>query len=535
MRLSKRWKIVLGSVASAFLVYCLIFAIGLVWASRHGRELIMRRIQKQFHGEVQLDSIDIKVYPSVQVTGTNVVVRFDGREDLPPLISIKSFTAQASWIELMRLPRHISHVTLVGLQITIPAGLRENDDARTRFKISVGRLHGVMMNDVHADDATLTILPKQAGKEPQVYDIANVEAHSTSSDGRIAFQATLRIPVPPGNIVSSGSFGPWEGDAPGLTPVSGSFTYKDADLSHFKGIAGILSAEGSYGGVIENIAVDGTTDTPDFSVASGGHPVHLTTTFHAVVDGANGDTTLYPVDAHFRNTTLHTTGTVAGVPGQKGKAVSLRVSTSGARIEDLLLLAVKDEPAMTGDVRLNTAFYLPPGSKSDVLNRLFLDGAFNVDKLIFTNHGIEKKVDTLSMRSRGETGDVPHDENVASEMQGRFRLQDGVITFSDLNFRVPGAQVNLAGTFGLENQALDLHGTFDMDVALSQTTTGVKSFLLRAVNPFFAKPGGGTRIAFKIGGTAKFPVYGLDRRHKTSDTTHNQSSSKNNTSVARSN
>ena len=75
------------------------------------------------------------------------------------------------------------------------------------------------------------------------------------------------------------------------------------------------------------------------------------------------------------------------------------------------------------------------------------------------------------------------------------------------------------GTFALANQALDLHGTFDMDARLSQTTTGVKSFLLRAVNPFFAKPGGGTRIPFKIGGTAKFPIYSLDRHRKNDDKT----------------
>jgi hypothetical protein len=146
---------------------------------------------------------------------------------------------------------------------------------------------------------------------------------------------------------------------------------------------------------------------------------------------------------------------------------------------------------------------------------------------VFTNHGIEQKVDKLSMRSQGNTGDVPQDENVATEMKGRFRLQDGMIAFADLNFRVPGANVNVIGTFALANQALDLHGTFDMDARLSQTTTGVKSFLLRAADPFFAKPGGGTRIRFKIGGTAKFPIYGLDRHSKNDDKTQttNKSSS----------
>ncbi|MGB6432360.1 MAG: AsmA-like C-terminal region-containing protein [Candidatus Acidiferrales bacterium] len=533
MKLSKPLTIVLGILGGVLLAYCVIFAISLEWASRHGREFVMQQIQKRFHGEVQLDSINIKVYPSVQVTGTGVVVLFKGREDLPPLISIKSFTAQANWLELMRLPRHISHVTLVGLQITVPAGIHRIGEDSARPRISLGHLHGVFLDDIEANDATLSILPKQAGKEPQVYDIASLHAHTTSADGEVAFEATLRIPVPPGDVLTRGSFGPWDVDAPGLTPVSGSFTYDNADLGHFKGISGILSAKGSYDGELEQIAVDGATDTPDFSVDSGGHPVHLTTTFHAVVDGVNGDTALDPVDAHFRHTTLHTTGIIAGTPGQRGKAVRLQVSTAGARVEDLLLLAVKDEPAMTGDVQLHTAFLLPARSKDEVLNRLFLDGAFSVDKVVFTNHGIEQKVDKLSMRSSGDTGAVPEGEDVATEMQGQFRLEDGVISFSDLNFRVPGANVNVAGTFGLDNQALDLHGTFDMQAKLSQTTTGVKSFLLRAVNPFFAKPGGGSRIPFKIGGTAKDPVYALDRHYKNGD--NSQTPTKSSSAEARGN
>lgn len=535
MKLSKRWKIVLGILGGGFLAFCLVSVIGIEWASRHVRELVMKSLQKQFNGQVQLDSIEIKTFPFIQVSGTGVVLHFEGREDLPPLISIKSFTAKANWLGLLRLPRHISQLTLVGLEITIPTGQPGDAGERARIKRSMGRFHAILMDDVHAENATLTILPKQAGKQPQVYDIASLEARSASDDGRMAFHATLRMPIPPGDILSSGTFGPWHPDAPGLTPVSGSFTYKNADLGHFNGIAGRLSAEGRYDGVIEKIAIDGTTDTPDFSVDSGGHPVDLTTTFSAIVDGANGDTTLQPVDAHFRHTTLRTTGTIAGTPGQKGKAVSLDVSATDARMEDILLLVVKDEPAMAGNVRMNAAFILPTGSKNDVLNRLFLHGSFNVNKVVFTNHGVEKKVDTLSRRSRGQTGDVQEDDNVALEMQGRFQLQNGVITFSDLGFRVPGARIHLVGTFGLAHQDLNLHGTLEMQASLSETTTGAKSFFLRAVNPLFSKPGGGTRIFFKIGGTAKDPIYGLNLHHKTLVKNLNQGPNKNSTVDARGN
>ena len=165
---------------------------------------------------------------------------------------------------------------------------------------------------------------------------------------------------------------------------------------------------------------------------------------------------------------------------------------------------------------------------------MILRGTFSVDKVVFTDHAVEKKVNTLSMRSQGNTGDVP-DDNAASEMQGTFQIQNGVMTFSELKFNVPGAQVRMTGTFGLEHQDFDMRGTLDMDASLSQTTTGVKSFLLRAVNPLFAKPGGGTRIFFRLGGTEKVPIYTLDIRHKTLEKTQNQNSGKNNTADARSN
>jgi len=534
MTLSKRWKIALGILGGVVVAASLAFVFGARWASRNARELVMKSLREQFHGDVQLDSIEMKMFPTVQIAGAGVAIYLPGRDDLPPVISIKSFTAQAGWLGLLRMPRHISRLTLVGLQITIPTGQPDDADESAAGANSSGGFHGAIMDDMHVENATLTIMPKVAGKQPQVFDIESMQAHSISGDGKMASHTTLRSSIPPGEIHSSGTFGPWNADIPALTPVTGDFSFPNADLSTIKGISGTLSAEGHYAGVLEKIAADGSTDAPNFSTDSGGHAMDLATTFHVIVDGANGETTLQPLSAHFGQTTLHATGTIAGTPGQQGNAVSMDVNATDARIEDILLLAVKDEPAMTGDVRLNTTLVLPAGAQTDVQNEMILRGTFSVDKVVFTDHAVEKKVNTLSMRSQGNTGDVP-DDNAASEMQGTFQIQNGVMTFSELKFNVPGAQVRMTGTFGLEHQDFDMRGTLDMDASLSQTTTGVKSFLLRAVNPLFAKPGGGTRIFFRLGGTEKVPIYTLDIRHKTLEKTQNQNSGKNNTADARSN
>jgi hypothetical protein len=52
-----------------------------------------------------------------------------------------------------------------------------------------------------------------------------------------------------------------------------------------------------------------------------------------------------------------------------------------------------------------------------------------------------------------------------------------------------------------------------MQARLSQTTTGFKSFLLKAVDPFFRK-NGKTVLPIKISGTREHPQFGLDLHHR---------------------
>src|SRR5439155_325019 len=80
---------------------------------------------------------------------------------------------------------------------------------------------------------------------------------------------------------------------------------KDADLSVFKGISGILKAHGQFAGTLDRIDVHGETDTPEFRVVkTGGQPVALHAAYHTIVDGTNGNTILEEIDASFLNTSL---------------------------------------------------------------------------------------------------------------------------------------------------------------------------------------------------------------------------------------
>jgi hypothetical protein len=182
----------------------------------------------------------------------------------------------------------------------------------------------------------------------------------------------------------------------------------------------------------------------------------------------------------------------------------------------LLKLAIRtDPPIMTGVVRLKTHFDLPPG-EPDVANRLKLAGNFAVSAVHFTNDKIQSKVDALSMRSQGKPklaqDDIP--DNVHSDLKGRFELTDGLISFSQLQFQVPGTQVNLTGQYSLDGNQFDFHGKARMDAKLSHMVTGWKAILLKPADPFFSKNGAGTEIPVKVTGTKSEPHFGADFGHK---------------------
>ena len=377
-----------------------------------------------------------------------------------------------------------------------------------KIKIAVDRLV--------CDDTKLVINTLKPGKLPLEFDIENLKMTSIGPDGPMHFDADLTNPKPVGNVLSSGSFGPWNADSPRDTPVSGTYSFNNADLGTIKGIGGILSSKGKYDGILDHIVVDGATDTPDFRITISGRPVPLHTDFHAIVDGTSGDTYLQPVKARLLDTWMTASGSVVRVKDPKGHQVLLDVVIQKGKIDDLLKLAVKtDPPIMTGAVQLKTKLDLPPG-EPDVANRLKLSGHFRVSVAHFTNEKIQAKVDQVSMRSQGKPklaqDDIP--DNVQSDMMGTFRLNDGTISFSELQFQVPGTRVDLTGEYSLDGNKFDFHGKARLDAKLSHMVTGWKSILLKPVDPFFSKNGAGTEVPVKITGTKSEPHFGADFGHK---------------------
>ena len=98
---------------------------------------------------------------------------------------------------------------------------------------------------------------------------------------------------------------------------------------------------------------------------------------------------------------------------------------------------------------------------------------------------------------------------MTSDFAGRFTFGNGTLALSTLTFDVPGAIVELNGQYALRRETLAFSGNLFMDAKVSQTTTGWKSLVLRAVDPLFRK-NGRTTIPIKITGTRDDPSFGLD-------------------------
>jgi hypothetical protein len=527
------WFWALMSLIGLVIVFAAMFTAAVPLSSDTLRHRIVRYLADKLDSEVELGDLHLRAFPRLRVEGADLRIRRRGMGNYPPLISIKSFHVEASIVGLYR--KHVDHVRLDGLDINIaPSQAREK--LQVRNEKSEGRESkaeatsgqqptideqrrdplkngGVIIDKMDSNDARLIILPFERDKQPKIWAIHNLHMRELGSLQPWPFKATLTNGVPPGEIDVNGKFGPWRRDEPGDTPLEGAFNFAKADLSVFKGISGTLSSQGYFGGTLAELEASGETDTPDFTIAVGGHPFPLYVKYQALIDGTNGDTRLKVIDAWFLSSYVHAAGAVLDAPkGQHGRTVTLDVAMDKSRIEDVMKMVVKTaSPPMVGGLKLNTKFLLPPGD-NDVVDRLRLDGRFWIMKARFTNYDVQGKIEELSKRGRGKTAEAAKNR-VASDFQGRFKLGGGRLLLPEVSFDVPGARVELAGNYALKSETLDFKGQLLLDAKISQTTTGWKSLLLKVVDPLFKqKDGNGSAIPIKIGGSRSAPDFGLDVR-----------------------
>ena len=425
-------------------------------------------------------------------------VEFRHGKEHSELITIQKLRIMGSYSGVPR--QYVPRIIAEGARVTIPPFGSNPIFHSQHSSIKIG--------EIVANGALVQFAADDPHAKPFTFDVHEALLTDVRWGSPIGYRLKFHNPNPPGEISVNGKFGAWTDGHPNDTPISGDYIFEKVDLGSYEGIDGTLNSKGKFEGVLKHINVSGTTDTPDFEVKSSGHKEDLKTQFRAYVDGTNGDTFLNRVEAQFGRTTVTVQGSIAHRQGHRGWVTEVRLTSRDGRVEDLLRPFITDPRSpMAGPISLNAHAELESGD-DPFLDRLHIGGEFLISKGTFTHPDTQMNVDKLSAGAQGKNKDVA--EDVVTNLMGKTDMAHAVANFSDLDFRIPGAHAKLHGTYNVENYRVNFHGKMHVETQISKTSTGVKAFFLKMMDPLFKKKKKGEVVPVHILGTYDKPDFGLD-------------------------
>ena len=257
-------------------------------------------------------------------------------------------------------------------------------------------------------------------------------------------------------------------------------------------------------------AIEGfaTASTPDFAVGSG-KPVALSGSLQCTVNGLDSDVILHQIVVKTGETVIDAGGEDRGSP----KVADLDVTVARGRAQDLLRPFLQDEAPITGLVWLKAHAHVAAADRdAEFLQRLSVDGGFDVPDERLTNRATERTLSAFSQRAQEAKPSNDDDTSgssadVLSSVEGKVTIRDGMVSTKRLTFQIPGADANLNGTYNLRNGTVHLVGNLRMKSDISHTATGFKSFLLKPLIPFFKKKKAGAVVPIVLkGGPERYQV-----------------------------
>lgn len=137
---SKALLIVISLVVIAVVA---LIVTGIHLSNPYLRRRVVEMLGQKFHADVELKEFHVFLFPGVRIEGSGLALRHEGRTDVPPLISIQEFSAQAGILGLPWKPWKVDHVKLKGLVIQVPprktGGVR-NGQRRGTFRCQSEKL-----------------------------------------------------------------------------------------------------------------------------------------------------------------------------------------------------------------------------------------------------------------------------------------------------------------------------------------------------------------------------------------------------------
>lgn len=429
-------------------------------------------------------------------------LRSSGGRDVQ-MAKVREITCVGSWISMLFFQHHVSKLILDDVQVLIPSPVPP------AVRLSPGMQDKTTVAELIADGAVLDIAPRKPGGKALRFLFNKLNLKNVKKQNSIAIQTELQIPMPPGKLSVSGNFGPFSEHHTGETKLSGSYVLQDADLETTDAVGGTMEGRGSFRGSLAQCQITGTVAVNGFDVQTVGHRVNLTAGFDTTIDGLTGDAVVHSLRAHFEDTDLEGSGSVAEAADGAGKMESFLLASKRARVEDLLwLFTTSKPPALRGPIALSAKVALPPG-KLPFLRKLHLAGRFEIQDAEFLHSDTERSLDKLSERARGlKTKDSEVDgQRVLSSFDAQVVADGGTATLSHAHFQTLGATAWGEGTYNLLSKGLDLRAKIAIEASLSKAAGGLKGVLLAPLNPFFKKGTAGAELPVHITGTYSHPQF----------------------------
>ena len=506
----RRLWIILACVAvgvTAF--YAIIF--GIYWPFT--RQALIDTLQERSLRTVTVGRFRRTYFPPGCVAEQIRFLRFR-HKDQPPLITIRKLTISTTYPMLFTFRHRIGTVRVDGLSLVVPARVPAGAPSPVMPLTYSNSKNSMPIDNLYADGAFLEFY-RESNPRPLRIVIHKLAIHNISPHSALTYKVRLYNSEPPGTITSEGTFGPWDPKNTGSVPVHGTFHYDEANLAFFKELAGTLFAQGKFDGDLSRINVNGALNVRDFTVRGTSHKRRLGVNYQVDVNATNGDIDLTNVDAAFDRTKLSVTGSITGVEGHPNKDLSLDISTRQARIEDLMNLFISDgQPPMTGNLVAHLQVHVP-ANRDSFVRAMTANGAFGLGRGKFTDSQTEQGLTRLS--ESAQNGEPDKSENPAtalSDLKGRFTVSEGIAHLSHVDFHVPGARALLDGQYNLIDYQTEMRGLLITKGNVSAATTGVKSFLVKVLSPFFKRWHQQKVVPFKITGSYGHANVSLDLDRK---------------------
>ncbi len=468
-------RVVLAALAIGALLALGAFALRSFGTGRIQAQLV-EQLAAWFGVDVTLDSLEWTLNPGLGLVGHGLVVG-TSVGDTPPMIRIASFAVGASFDQLTAEPRKVGRVELEGLEVHIA----RNGGATSAHSGDRAGIALFVIDEVLATNAKVTIASKDPAKLPRIYEIPRLRLTPVDPTTSMSYEALVLNPQPRGEVEATGAFGPWDRESPQRTPISGSYAFRDADMSTIKGLSGTLQSQGAFDGSVAEMDVIGRASIPDFALTIG-DVVPLDVDFEVRVGDKGGDIRLETIEVDLPSGHISASGHVSRTVDKSGRLIFLDVTGNPARVEELVSFAVRaDEPPIAGAMTFETVLTIPPGEES-VVDRMGANGKFAIAEARFSNLDVQKTLAKVSQVTGGEV-EASEGEDVVSDLQGAFEIKDAAIAFERLTFEVPGMQVALVGTYGLRDGVVDMRGQVQTERTASEMAPDALSKWLQILDP----------------------------------------------------